>query len=108
MSFPDATFDKVVAMYVISAVPHPERLLEELHRVCKPDGEILLVNHVSSDNRLVKVIEKGLARFSDKIGFRPDFEMRGLVTDHDVVQLARVNVFWKVMRLRNGVSRRIK
>jgi len=108
MAFPDASFDKVVAMYVISAVPHPGRLLEELHRVCKPDGEILLVNHVSSENRLVKVIEKGLARFSDKIGFRPDFEMRGLVTDHDVVQLARVNVFWKVMRLRNGVSRRIR
>jgi phosphatidylethanolamine/phosphatidyl-N-methylethanolamine N-methyltransferase len=109
MTFPDATFDKVVAMYVISAVPRPERLLEELHRVCKPDGEILLVNHVSSDNRLVKVVEKGLARFSDKIGFRPDFDMRGLVSDpHDVVQLGRVNVLWKVMRLRNGVSRRIK
>src|SRR5262249_28716654 len=109
MSFPDATFDKVVAMYVISAVPHPDRLLEELHRVCKPDGEILLVNHVSSDNRLVKAVEKGLARFSDKIGFRPDFELRGLVSSpHDVVQLARVNVFWKVMRLRNGVSRRIR
>jgi len=106
MSFPDATFDKVVAMYVISAVPRPERLLRELHRVCKPDGEILLVNHVSSDNRLVKVVEKGLARFSNQIGFRPDFELRGLVNDpQDVVHLGRVNVFWKVMRLRNGYSR---
>jgi phosphatidylethanolamine/phosphatidyl-N-methylethanolamine N-methyltransferase len=109
MTFPDATFDKVVAMYVISAVPHPERLLEELHRVCKPDGEILLVNHVSSDNKLVKVFEKGLARFSDKIGFRPDFDLHGLVSNpQDVVHLARVNVLWKVMRLRNGVSRRVK
>jgi phosphatidylethanolamine/phosphatidyl-N-methylethanolamine N-methyltransferase len=109
MTFPDAKFDKVVAMYVISVVPHPERLLEELHRVCKPDGEILLVNHVSSDNRLVKVFEKGLARFSDKIGFRPDFELSGLVSNpNDVVHLARVNVLWKVMRLRNGVSRHVK
>lgn len=41
MSFPDATFDKVVAMYVVSVVARPGKLIEELHRVCKPRGEIL-------------------------------------------------------------------
>ncbi|HVJ24137.1 MAG TPA: methyltransferase domain-containing protein, partial [Burkholderiales bacterium] len=40
MAFPDASFDKVVAMYVVSVVARPARLLEELHRVCRPDGEI--------------------------------------------------------------------
>ena len=34
MTFPDASFDKVVAMYVVSVVPNPAKLLEELHRVC--------------------------------------------------------------------------
>ena len=108
MTFPDASFDKVVAMYVVPVVPNPARLLAELHRVCRPTGEIFLVNHVRSDNPVISAVEKGLARFSDKIGFRPDFELRELLHDsHELVQLMRVNLFWKVMQLKNGVSRKL-
>lgn len=108
MTFADASFDKVVAMYVVPVVPNPARLLAELHRVCKPQGEIYLVNHVRSDNPVISAVEKGLARFSDKIGFRPDFELRELLHDsHELVQLSRVNIFWKVMQLKNGVSRKL-
>jgi phosphatidylethanolamine/phosphatidyl-N-methylethanolamine N-methyltransferase len=105
MSFPDASFDKVVAMYVVSVVERPAKLLEELHRVCRPHGEIYLVNHVRSDNRFIAAVEKGLARFSDKLGFHPDFELRDMVGDAgELTELSRINFFWKVMRLRNGVG----
>ena len=105
MSFADASFDKVVAMYVVSVVEKPARLLEELHRVCRPNGEIFLVNHVRSDNRFVAAVEKGLARFSDKLGFHPDFELRDMVARADqLTELSRINFFWKVMRLKNGVG----
>jgi phosphatidylethanolamine/phosphatidyl-N-methylethanolamine N-methyltransferase len=104
MSFADASFDKVVAMYVVSVVERPAHLLEELHRVCRPNGEIFLVNHVRSDNRFVAAVEKGLARFSDKLGFHPDFELRDMVARADqLTELSRINFFWKVMRLKNGV-----
>jgi phosphatidylethanolamine/phosphatidyl-N-methylethanolamine N-methyltransferase len=107
MTFPDASFDKIVAMYVVPVVPNPARLLAELHRVCKPTGEIYLINHVRSDNPVIGAVEKGLARFSDKIGFRPDFELRELLHEsHELVQIERVNLFWKVMQLRNGVASR--
>lgn len=62
MSFPDESFDKIVAMYVLPVVQSPTRLLEELHRVCKPDGEIFLVNHIRSDNPIIGAVEKGLGR----------------------------------------------
>lgn len=105
MSLADASFDKVVAMYVVSVVERPDRLLAELHRVCRPHGEIFLVNHVRSDNRFIAAVEKGLARFSDKLGFRPDFELRDMVADAgELTELSRINFFWKVMRLRNGVG----
>jgi phosphatidylethanolamine/phosphatidyl-N-methylethanolamine N-methyltransferase len=105
MSFADASFDKVVAMYVVSVVERPGRLLEELHRVCRPDGEIFIVNHVRSDNPLIGAVEKALAPLSDKLGFRPDFELRDMVSDADqLTELSRINFFWKVMRLRNGVA----
>jgi phosphatidylethanolamine/phosphatidyl-N-methylethanolamine N-methyltransferase len=105
MSFADASFDRIVAMYVLPVVPNPGRLLAELHRVCKPDGEIYLVNHVRSDNPVIGAVEKGLARFSDKLGFHPDFELRNVLNGHELVQIERVNLFWKVMQLRNGVAR---
>ncbi|SRR5712692_1185892 len=108
MSFADASFDKVVAMYVVSVVANPARLLAELHRVCKPDGEIFIVNHVRSDNPLLGALEKSLARFSDKLGFRPDFELRELLDgSHELAEVSRINLFWKVMRLKNGVARKL-
>lgn len=107
MSFPDASFDKVVAMYVASVVERPARLIEELHRVCKPDGEIFLVNHVRSENRVISAVEKSLARFSDALGWHPDFELTQMASDAGhVTEVSRVAFFWKVMRLRNGVMHR--
>ena len=105
MSFADASFDKVVAMYVVPVVENPARLLDELHRVCRPHGEIFLVNHVRSDNRLIAAFEKALAPLSDKIGFRPDFELRDMLSDlNQITEVSRINFFWKVMRLKNGVG----
>jgi phosphatidylethanolamine/phosphatidyl-N-methylethanolamine N-methyltransferase len=108
MTFPDASFDKIVAMYVLPVVENPQKLLKELHRVCRPDGDIFIVNHVRSDNRLIAAFENGLARFSDTIGFRPDFELRDMVSDADeITELSRINFFWRVMRLKNGVAHRL-
>ncbi len=108
MSLPDASFDKIVAMYVLPVVENPAKLLQELHRVCRADGEIFIVNHVRSDNKLIAAFENGLARFSDTIGFRPDFEVRDMVSDADqITELSRINFFWRVMRLKNGVAHRL-
>jgi phosphatidylethanolamine/phosphatidyl-N-methylethanolamine N-methyltransferase len=94
-------------MYVVSVVENPARLLQELHRVCKPDGEIFLVNHVRSDNPIIGAVEKGLARFSDKLGFHPDFELSEILDpSHEISEVSRINFFWKVMRVRNGVAHR--
>ena len=107
-SFADASFDKIVAMYVMPVVARPARVLEELHRVCKPDGEIFIVNHVRSDNRFVAAMEKGLERFSDKIGFHADFDIRDMVSDVDqITVVSRINFFWRVLRVKNGIAHRV-
>jgi phosphatidylethanolamine/phosphatidyl-N-methylethanolamine N-methyltransferase len=106
MTFPDASFDKVVAMYVVSVTERPAKLLEELHRVCKPDGEIFIVNHFQSDNPIVGGIERALSGFSSTLGFHPDFKLREVLPagHNGEVSMSRVNLFWKVIRLRNGVK----
>lgn len=75
MDFADSTFDKVVAMYVASVVPDPERLVAEMRRVCKINGEIIFVNHFHSKNPLLGSFEKLIAPLSQQIGFHPDFSL---------------------------------
>jgi phosphatidylethanolamine/phosphatidyl-N-methylethanolamine N-methyltransferase len=107
MAFPDASFDKVVAMYVVSVVPRPGKLLEELHRVCRPDGDIFIVNHFQSENPIVGSLERALAGFSSQIGFNPDLDLRQLVPTAQNGDVSRVNFFWRMVRLRNGVSHKL-
>jgi phosphatidylethanolamine/phosphatidyl-N-methylethanolamine N-methyltransferase len=107
MAFPPASFDKVVAMYVVSVVPRPARLLEELHRVCRPDGEIFLVNHFQSENRVMGALERALGRVSSQIGFDPEVDLRRLIPAAQNGDVSRVSLFWKMVRLRNGVSHKL-
>jgi len=53
MTFPDDTFDTVVATCVFCSVPDPVQGLIEVRRVCKPNGKIILLEHVRSENRLL-------------------------------------------------------
>ncbi len=53
LDFPDATFDYVVATLVFCSVDDPIRGLRELGRVVRPDGLILLLEHVRSENAVL-------------------------------------------------------
>src|SRR6185503_18838904 len=73
LAFADATFDAAVAPYVITVVPEPERTLDELARVVKPGGEIVLVNHIGAETGSMARIEAWLGRRSASLGWRPEF-----------------------------------
>lgn len=105
-SFPSDSFDKVVAMYVVSVVPHPKRLVDEMRRVCKPNGEIFIVNHFHSPNPIVGTAESLLAPLSRLVGFHPDFCLETFVreTTLEVIDKQPVNLFgyWSMLRARNN------
>lgn len=75
LAFPDETFDTVVAMYVLTVVPEPERVMRELERVCAPGGEVILVNHFSQDEGLRGWFERRLAPLAETLGWRPVFPL---------------------------------
>jgi ubiquinone/menaquinone biosynthesis C-methylase UbiE len=53
MAFPDHTFDTVVATCVFCSVPNPVKGFQEIKRVCKPGGQVLLLEHVRSENPIL-------------------------------------------------------
>lgn len=82
LTFADNSFDTVVAMYVMTVVPEPERVMRELSRVCKPGGEVILVNHFSQEEGLRGWVERRMAPFAGHLGWRPVFDVnRVLVCD---------------------------
>ena len=48
LPFPDASFDTAATSCTMCSVPHPVRALRELHRVLRPDGRLLMFEHVRS------------------------------------------------------------
>ena len=58
LEFPDASFDVVMAQYVVTTVPHPEATLDEFARVLKPGGQIILVSRVGAELGLRRSLEK--------------------------------------------------
>lgn len=73
LDFPDNSFDTVVAMHLISVVPDPEQVMAEMARVCKPGGQILVVNHFARDEGWLAWFERKFAPFADYLGWHSNF-----------------------------------
>ncbi|WP_428357281.1 class I SAM-dependent methyltransferase [Methyloprofundus sp.] len=56
LDFPDNHFDSVIGTFLFCSVPGPKQGLVELKRVCKPGGEVLLLEHVLSTNKFAAAI----------------------------------------------------
>ena len=53
LCFRDESFDTVVTSCTLCSVPNPMRALQELRRVLRPEGRILMFEHVRSRNRIL-------------------------------------------------------
>jgi phosphatidylethanolamine/phosphatidyl-N-methylethanolamine N-methyltransferase len=79
LDFPDGHFDHVVAMYLVSVVPEPERVMAEIARVCKPGGQVVIVNHFARETGPLAWIERAFAPLADRLGWHPDFDRRRIL-----------------------------
>jgi phosphatidylethanolamine/phosphatidyl-N-methylethanolamine N-methyltransferase len=104
LSYPDATFDHVLAPYVISVVPQPGKVMAEIRRVCKPGGTVMVVNRFRSSSRFLGSLESLLSAASQWIGFRLDLPLNTVLeaAGLELVELERVNLLglWHLLELR--------
>jgi phosphatidylethanolamine/phosphatidyl-N-methylethanolamine N-methyltransferase len=112
LGFPDESFDAVVAQFVITLVPKPEAALDEMARVLRPGGEIILANHLGAEDGIQAVIEEKCAGIAKRIGWSTEFKLSRLeswakssgMIEEVTAKDAFPGGFFKVVRLRKPAT----
>lgn len=86
LPYPDTSFDTVVATMVLCTVPEPPVALAELRRVLRPDGRLLVLEHVRSER-------PGIARLQDAVVPLYGFIGRGCHPNRDTLAAIRAAGF---------------
>jgi phosphatidylethanolamine/phosphatidyl-N-methylethanolamine N-methyltransferase len=86
IALPDAAFDHVAAMHIMSVVPEPERVLDEMVRLCRPGGSVMIANHFAGRAEGWSVAERMAAPLANMLGWHSDFAIER-VQGHPGLQL---------------------
>ena len=58
---------------VLSVVPEPERVVAEMARVCRPGGEVLVLNHFMHEHGPLGFLGRRLGPLANQLGWHSDF-----------------------------------
>jgi phosphatidylethanolamine/phosphatidyl-N-methylethanolamine N-methyltransferase len=105
MDFHDNGFDAAVATYTISAVPDPVAVLNEMRRVVKPGGNLVLLNHFRSQKRFVSRLEDLVSPVCTRLGWKSNLPLEPLLEQVGLTPevSTKVNLFngWRLIRCVN-------
>ncbi len=73
MAFADAQFDGAIIPFVLTVVPDRQAMMDEVARVVRPGGAIVLVNHFGAERGPLVPIEAWLGKRSAALGWHPQF-----------------------------------
>jgi len=81
LEFPDASFDVVTSFHVVSVVSDPKRMMQEMVRVCRPGGQILVINHFRSQNPWIASMIDSAGSVTRHLGWRTDLRFEDVVVE---------------------------
>jgi phosphatidylethanolamine/phosphatidyl-N-methylethanolamine N-methyltransferase len=88
LDFPDNSFDLVYAPYVINVVPDPVAVATEMHRVCRPGGCFVILNHFLSSNRFAAWVERLISPLTVHAGFKSDVDLSAFLAQAHLCPLS--------------------
>jgi phosphatidylethanolamine/phosphatidyl-N-methylethanolamine N-methyltransferase len=92
--FADDAFDIVYAPYLISVVPDPVRVAQEMRRVCRPGGRIIFLNHFLSPHAILSRVERLISPATIHIGFKSDLDLPAFLAQADLKPVSIEKVNW--------------
>ena len=94
LKFPDNTFEYCVISHVLSVVPDPVVVMDEVFRVVKPGGKVFILNHEST-GPVKAVTNKWLAPITKLLHFSMVFDLDPLVNPLQ---------FSRIQKSRHGIA----
>ncbi len=93
LKFADNSFDIVYAPYLISVVPDPVKVAQEMRRVCRLGGRIIFLNHFLSPNAILSRMERWISPATIHIGFKSDLDLPAFLAQADLqpISIEKVN-----------------
>jgi phosphatidylethanolamine/phosphatidyl-N-methylethanolamine N-methyltransferase len=73
--FKDHTFDRIMIAHVVSVVSDGRKLVQEAHRLLKPGGRLVLLNHFQSQNPFIAFLERITNPIFIRIGWKSDLSL---------------------------------
>ena len=73
LELPNASFDVALAPYVMSVLPHPAAALDEMWRVVRPGGQLVVMNHFAAEKGWRVGLETAMDGAAAWLGWRPKF-----------------------------------
>jgi phosphatidylethanolamine/phosphatidyl-N-methylethanolamine N-methyltransferase len=84
LAFADNSFDYVTAFHTVTVVPDPVQMLAEAKRVCRPGGEIVIVNHFTTDLPIIGSLTEALDPFTRRLGWRTKLKLKPFLQATDL------------------------
>jgi phosphatidylethanolamine/phosphatidyl-N-methylethanolamine N-methyltransferase len=94
LKFADDAFDIVYAPYLISVVPDPVKVAQEMRRVCRPGGRIIFLNHFLSPNAILSRVERLISPATIHIGFKSDLDLPAFLAQAELAPVSIEKVNW--------------
>ena len=106
LTFADNSFDIVYAPYLISVVPDPVKVANEMTRVCRPGGRVIILNHFRSPNFLLSRFERLISPLTVHVGFTADLDLPAFLAQSNLqpVSIEKVNIprIWSLVTCVKG------
>jgi ubiquinone/menaquinone biosynthesis C-methylase UbiE len=100
LPFPAAAFDTVAISLALCTIPDPEAALREIARVCRPQGHVVLLEHVRATARPLAVVQRLLSPLNEgAIGCHLDRDTFGLARALGFTIERQESRLWDAVRL---------
>jgi phosphatidylethanolamine/phosphatidyl-N-methylethanolamine N-methyltransferase len=84
-----------MAFHVVSVVPDPIRMIEEVKRVCRPGGKIVIVNHFTSEVPVLGHLTEAMDPVTRRLGWRTNLRLEPFVRESQL----KIDRVYKISKL---------
>ncbi len=95
LDYPDESFDYVTTFHVVSVVPDYAQMMQEMVRVCRTHGTLVIINHFRSPRSWVAVPVDMLDPVTRRLGWRTTLRSSELLQGQPLEVLHDYKTSWR-------------